>query len=131
MQIKEAVTTCFQKYATIEGRAVRSEYWFWVLFVVICSVILKVVDRTIFGVDPVTQTSGGVFGLIFSLGTLVPYVCVGVRRMHDVDKSGWWLLINFIPIVGWIIFIVWAATQGTPGPNRFGAAPPASAPMVS
>ncbi len=123
MQMQEAVKTCFQKYATVQGRASRSEYWFWVLFVVICSLILGVLDGALFGIDPVTHQPNGIFRLIFSLATLVPHICVATRRLHDLDKSGWWQLINFIPIVGWIIFIVWAASKGTAGSNRFGADP--------
>jgi uncharacterized membrane protein YhaH (DUF805 family) len=129
MNIQEAVKTVFHNYATISGRAARSQYWFWALFVFLVTVALGVVDGAIFGTtvtaDGMTKTNS-VLGTIFTLGTLVPYICVAVRRMHDVDKSGWWLLINLIPVIGWILFIVWAATKGTTGDNRFGPDPLAS-----
>lgn len=127
MNFIDAVKTCFQKYATFSGRAMRSEYWFFVLFNFLGGFVLGLIDGMLFAsVDPATgHASSGPLGLIFSLATLLPGLAVGVRRLHDLDKSGWWILINIIPIVGWIIFIVWAATKGTEGPNKFG--PPATA----
>jgi uncharacterized membrane protein YhaH (DUF805 family) len=107
-------TVLMQKYANFSGRAIRSEYWWWVLFAIIASIVLGVVDY-ILGVQ--------LLGSIFSLATLIPGIAVGVRRLHDLDKSGWWLLIAFIPLIGFILLIYWFAQPGTPGPNRFG--PPA------
>ena len=108
MTFVEAIQTCFRQYATFEGRASRSEYWWWVLFVVAGSLAAELIGSLISGV--------------FALATLVPFIAVAARRMHDTDRSGWWQLINFIPLIGWIIFIVWAAQEGKE-PNRFGAAP--------
>ena len=105
-------TVLMQKYANFSGRAIRSEYWWWVVFVIIASVVLAIVDYVL-GVQ--------LLGAIFSLATLIPGIAVGVRRLHDLDKSGWWLLIGFIPLIGFIILIYWFAQSGTPGPNRFGA----------
>jgi uncharacterized membrane protein YhaH (DUF805 family) len=65
----------------------------------------------------------GFLSLIWSLAVLLPGIAVAVRRMHDLDKSGWWVLIGLIPIIGWIIFIIWACTKGTDGSNRFGPDP--------
>jgi uncharacterized membrane protein YhaH (DUF805 family) len=105
-------TVLVQKYAKFDGRAVRSEYWWYVLFAVIASVVLAVVDYAL-GIQ--------LLGTIFSLATLIPGIAVGVRRLHDLDKSGWWLLISLIPIIGFIVLIYWLVQPGTPGANRFGA----------
>lgn len=114
MNFPDVVRTCFQKYVVFNGRAARSEYWFWVLFTFIGSFVLGIVDG-ILGM----QLLGG----LFTLAVLLPSISVGVRRLHDIDKSGWWILINLIPIIGLIVFIFWAVTKGTAGDNRFGADP--------
>lgn len=116
MGFTEAVTTVLSKYAVFTGRAVRPEYWWFFLANVILSIILTFVDRAILGFP--------LLGPIASLGLLLPGIGVSVRRLHDIDKSGWWLLIGLIPIVGAIILIVWLVQTGTAGPNRFG--PPAA-----
>jgi uncharacterized membrane protein YhaH (DUF805 family) len=124
MNFQDAVKTCFQKYVTFSGRATRPEYWLFTLFNFICMVVLGLADGALFStIDQATGavTNSGPLGTIFTLATLLPAISVSVRRMHDIDKSGWFVLINLIPIVGWIIFIVWAATKGTEGSNRFGA----------
>lgn len=114
MNFPDAIKSCLENYVTFSGRARRAEYWYWVLFTFVTGVILGIVDG-ILGVE--------VLGTLFSLATLLPGIAVAVRRMHDTDRSGWWVLINIIPIVGWIIFIIWAATKGTAGDNRFGPDP--------
>jgi uncharacterized membrane protein YhaH (DUF805 family) len=100
------------------GRALRSEYWYWILGIVIISVVLSIIDISIG-----TQ----VLSYLFSLATLLPGLAVGARRLHDTDRSGWWLLLGLIPLVGAIILIVWFATEGTSGPNRFGGPAPTTA----
>jgi uncharacterized membrane protein YhaH (DUF805 family) len=106
-------TVVMQKYANFSGRAIRSEYWWFVLAYIIAYLVLAIVDYVL-GAQLLTS--------ILSLGLLIPSIAVGVRRLHDLDKSGWWLLLGLIPIVG-LILIYWFAQPGTPGPNRFG--PPA------
>lgn len=112
MGFTDAVTTVLSKYAVFTGRATRPEYWWFFLFNVILSIILTFVDRAILGFP--------LLGTIVSLALLLPGIGVGVRRLHDIDKSGWWLFIALIPLVGVIILIVWLVQSGTPGPNRFG-----------
>jgi len=107
MTFGESISTCFSKYATFNGRASRSEYWWFVLFTFLVSLATGMVSQTMSG--------------LFSLAVLLPSLAVGVRRLHDIDKSGWFLLLGLIPIVGWIILIVWAAQEGKE-PNRFSAA---------
>jgi len=108
-------------YANFNGRAGRSEFWWYVLFAIIASVVLALVDnlvfRNIIGVP--------ILGPIFSLATIIPGIAVSVRRLHDKDKSGWFILISLIPLVGAIVLLVWYATEGTPGDNQYGPPPAA------
>jgi uncharacterized membrane protein YhaH (DUF805 family) len=120
MGFTQAIASGFSKYVTFSGRAARSEFWYWVLFTVLASVILSVVDGMVFGMG---QDSVGVLGGLFSLGTILPSIAMAVRRLHDTDRSGWWYLLIFVPIIGWIILIIWYATAGQSGSNRFGADP--------
>ena len=108
-----------KNYATFSGRARRKEYWFFVLFIIIISVVLGLVEGLI--------GTGGLLGIVFTLGTLIPSIAVGVRRLHDTDRSGWWLLIALVPVIGAIVLIVFYCLDGTAGANRFGADPKAAA----
>ncbi len=110
MNMIEAVKAVFSKYATFEGRARRAEYWWFVLFSFIIAVVLNLINP-------------GLLGGIWSLATLLPSLAVGARRLHDTDRSGWWLLIGFIPVIGLIVLIVFFASRGHTGANRFGADP--------
>jgi len=103
-----------EKYANFEGRARRSEYWYFALVNIIISVILGVIDSVI-GIS--------VLGGIYSLAVLVPSIAVGVRRMHDIGKSGWYLLVALIPIAGIIWLLVLLCKEGDTGPNEYGADP--------
>lgn len=118
MNMIEAVKAVFSKYVTFSGRARRAEYWWYTLFIVIVSIVLVGVDLALFG-------SNYTFGIadVWSLATLLPSLAVSVRRLHDTDRSGWWLLLILIPLIGAIILIVWQATKGTDGSNRFGEDP--------
>ena len=120
MGFQEAVRTCFQKYVVISGRAPRSEFWWWTLFLIIVNIVLGLLDGAIFGFGP---DDVGAFGIIFSLATLLPSICVAGRRLHDRDMSAWWLLIGFIPIIGALVLLFFYLTKGTDGPNRFGPDP--------
>ena len=102
-----------QRYADFQGRSRRMEYWMFFLFTFVTSLILGVID----GLLGLQGASGyGVLGGLFSLATIIPSIAVGVRRMHDTDHSGWWLL---LPLVN----LIFAVTPGTSGPNRFGPDP--------
>ena len=110
-----------KKYAVFDGRARRKEYWFFVLFNVIISIVLAVVDAAV----GLSTDAGnvGVLGGIYWLAVLLPSIAVTVRRLHDTDRSGWWILISFVPFVGGIILLVFTLFDGTPGPNKYGADP--------
>lgn len=118
MNMIEAVKAVFSKYATFEGRARRSEYWWFVLFNFIVSVVLAM----LFGGGG-NGFGGDIVSMIWTLATLLPSLAVGARRLHDTNRSGWWLLIALIPLIGMIVLIVFCASRGTPGPNRFGQDP--------
>lgn len=107
MTFGESIRTCFSKYATFDGRATRSEYWWFFLFTFLVTIAAGIVSESLSG--------------LLSLALLLPSLAVGARRLHDIDKSGWFLLVWFIPIIGWIIMIVWAVQEGKE-PNRFTAA---------
>src|SRR5437899_1756811 len=113
----EAVSTGFGKYATFAGRARRPEYWYWVLFGVLVGIAAGILDVLISG------TNSGVFSVLSSLGLLLPNLAVTARRLHDIDRSAWWILILLLPIVGAIVLFVFMCLRGTAGPNRFGQDP--------
>ncbi|WP_328999150.1 DUF805 domain-containing protein [Kribbella sp. NBC_00709] len=116
-----------KKYAVFDGRARRKEYWMFVLFNVIASIILSILDK-ILGLDfgSGSSSSSGWLSTIYSLAVLLPTIGVAIRRMHDTGRSGWWILINLIPCIGWIWFIVLAAQEGNAGDNAYGPDPKAA-----
>lgn len=111
-----------KQYADFGGRARRKEYWMFVLFNLIISVVLSIVASLIR--LPILAT-------LYSLAILVPGIAVSVRRMHDIGKSGWVLLIGLIPLLGAIVLLVWAAQEGNQGSNQYGADPKSGASGVS
>lgn len=109
-----------KKYAVFSGRAQRSEFWYFALFNIIISVVLSLLDRVLgLGGD----LSVGVLSSIYSLAVLIPSIAVGVRRLHDTDRSGWWILIGLIPIIGWIMLIIFYVKDSQPGENQYGPNP--------
>jgi uncharacterized membrane protein YhaH (DUF805 family) len=113
-----------KKYAEFSGRSRRSEYWYFVLFYVLIYMGLALVD-TLTG--SFNAASGmGILSGIYSLGMLIPSIAVGIRRLHDTDRSGWWLLISFVPVIGAIVLIVFFFQDSQPGDNRFGPNPKAA-----
>lgn len=117
-----------RQYADFGGRARRTEFWMFVLVNLIISIVLGIIDTAI-GTAHVYSASGmatyspGILGSIYGLAVLIPSIAVTVRRLHDTDRSGWWFLIQLIPIVGSIILLVFVCLDGTRGPNRFGPDP--------
>jgi uncharacterized membrane protein YhaH (DUF805 family) len=112
MTFPQAIEAGFRNYVNFSGRASRPEYWFWVLFSAVGQIVFTIVDA---------MTGIAALSALFALSTLLPGIAVAVRRLHDLDKSGWFLLLVLIPLVGAIIVIIWACQEGTPGPNRFGS----------
>ena len=114
-----------KKYATFTGRSRRREYWFFILFYIIFAVALGFVDGLVGTVDAASGL--GVFSSIFLLATFIPSISVAVRRLHDTDRSGWWLLIGLVPLVGSIVILVFTLLDGTPDQNQYGPNPKAAA----
>ena len=114
MGIVDAVQNCFNNYANANGRARRSEFWYWVLFSFIVQAIAAGIARA---------TGFSVITLIASLALTFPTVCVGIRRLHDIGMSGWYYLVSFIPLVGTILMIVWGVRDSQPGSNQYGPNP--------
>jgi len=109
------------KYATFEGRARRQEYWYYVLFCVLAIAVLAVVDEV---TGTFSEEAGvGLLSGLFILATFVPTLAVLVRRLHDTDRSGWWVLINCIPVLGALVLLVFTLLDSQPGANRFGPNP--------
>ncbi len=101
----DAVKICFRKYVDFNGRASRPEYWWFFLFGLALSIITMMFP---------------LINMLISLVLILPSIAVGVRRLHDIDRTGWWLLIGLIPLVGFIVLIIFLTKQGTAGQNRFG-----------
>jgi len=109
-----------KKYAVFSGRAQRAEYWYFVLFSIIVSIILVILDGMIGTINE--QSGYGLLSGIYSLAVIIPSVAVATRRLHDIGKSGWWQLIALIPILGVIVLIVWFATDSKEE-NQYGKNP--------
>jgi uncharacterized membrane protein YhaH (DUF805 family) len=120
MGFTAAIKTGFQKYIGFSGRAARSEYWYWVLFVILVQIVAWLIDMTLFGFN---TTGVNPIGALASLALFLPGLAVSIRRLHDIDRVGWWVLLALIPIVGAIVLIYWACLRGTVGANRFGPDP--------
>ncbi|MFL6796857.1 MAG: DUF805 domain-containing protein [Xanthobacteraceae bacterium] len=123
MTFGEAISSGFQNYVNFTGRASRSAFWYWFLFAVLLSIAASIIDQVAFSHSDITPISS-----LVGLALLLPGIAVTVRRLHDTDRSGWWVLLWFIPIIGWIILIIWYCARGTLGPNRFGPDPLAAVP---
>lgn len=109
----DAIKICLSKYADFNGRAARPEFWFFVLFVFIVQVALEVTTA-------ISPMISHLLSILFSLAVLVPSLAVGARRLHDIDRSGWFQLIGLIPIIGAIVLIYFYCQPGTAESNRFG-----------
>ena len=108
------------KYADFSGRAPRAEYWWFYLMVIIGYFVASILDSFV-GTGGM-MGSFGVLTMIVMLGLFLPSIAAGVRRLHDTDRSGWWLLIAIIPLIG-LVLIYFLVLEGTKGDNRFGADP--------
>lgn len=110
-----------KKYAVFSGRARRKEYWYFALFYLIIYIVLSFIDRAT-GTFNLKSHVGLLTG-IFALAMVMPSLAVSVRRLHDTDRTGWWLLIGFVPLIGAIVLLVFFVLDGTPETNRFGQNP--------
>lgn len=111
MNFTEAVKTCFSKYATFSGRAGKPEFWWFFLFQVAVYFVVGMISEMLSGVA--------------ALALLLPGLAVGARRLHDIGKSGWFLLVGLIPLIGFFVMIYWFIQPST-GPNAYGGGPDVS-----
>jgi uncharacterized membrane protein YhaH (DUF805 family) len=117
--IKKAVITCFNKYVEFKGRAARPEFWWFALFQFVVVVVLDAIYRPIGG--------------LASLAMLLPGLAVAARRLHDIGKSGWFLLLLLIPVIGWLVLLYFYCQPGQPAANEYGeptSTPPAAPEMA-
>jgi uncharacterized membrane protein YhaH (DUF805 family) len=105
-----------KNYFNVTGRARRTEYWMYFLIYIVIVIVAGILDALV---------GAGLIGGLVALAHLIPSITVGVRRLHDIGKSGWWLLIALIPLIGWIIAIYWAVKEGDPQDNLYGPNPKA------
>lgn len=111
-----------RRYAEFSGRSRRKEYWMFTLLMVIAGIVIGTVE----GILGINTMVGGIYGpltTLLILATIVPSIAVGIRRLHDTDRSGWWLLICLIPLIGSLVLLYFFVSDGTSGPNRFGPDP--------
>lgn len=137
MSFGQAVKYVYGNYANFQGRASRSEFWWFYLFYAIIAVALYVIYFVGLAASPKTEISSGVYEVsmgplaiiaiillaIWWLANLIPILAVWIRRLHDSDKSGWWMLLLFACGVGGIVLFIFALLPGTPGPNKYGEGP--------
>ena len=117
MNFQEAIKSGFRNYVTFSGRAPRSEFWFWVLFEVLVSIVANILDVAIFPFSDVSPLNA-----IVSVALFLPSLAVSVRRLHDIDRTGWWVLIS-LTVIGVVLLLIWNCLRGTIGANRFGPDP--------
>ncbi len=114
-----------KKYAVFSGRARRKEYWYFFLFNVLITIVLLVIDGMTGTLN--AEAGIGLLGGIYALAVLIPALAVSVRRLHDTDRSGWWLLIMLIPLIGVIVILVFMVQDSKPGENQYGSNPKGAA----
>ena len=113
-----------KKYAVFGGRARRKEYWYFVLFNFLIYIVLTIIDGAIGTFS--AEAGGGLLSGIYAIAVIIPYFAVGVRRLHDTNRSGWWLLIGLIPIIGAIVLTVFLVFDSKPEENQYGPNPKAT-----
>lgn len=116
MSFKNAVMFCFSRYAEFTGRASRTQFWFFTLFVILVDIVLNFFELILF-----RDSNIHILTILWFLATVIPHLAVGSRRLHDIGQSGWLQLLWIIPCVGFIIMIVLYAMPTKPGENKYGA----------
>src|SRR6266404_3408446 len=121
MNFTQAISSGINNYVNFTGRAARSEFWYWALFAALASLAGELIDLALFTPSTFTPVQ-----TLVNLALFLPGLAVSVRRLHDLDRTGWWLLIT-LTIIGLIVLLIWDCIKGTDGPNRFGPDPLAGA----
>lgn len=124
MTFTEAVSTVLSKYATFSGRATRSEFWWYALFLVVLFAVTQLIDGFLVGPMLGFGLGDGEAGqpltMLVSLGLLLPNIAVAVRRLHDIGRTGWWVLIGLVPIIGFLLLLYWYVQPSEEGQNQYG-----------
>ena len=127
MNMVEAVKHVMSNYANFSGRARRSEFWWWVLALILLQIVTSIIDGALIapmlGAEAFSPEAGQPLSLLVALALLIPCIAVSVRRLHDLDRSGWWYLLGLVPIIGPLVLLFWYVQPGTAGDNQFGTAP--------
>ncbi|MCD7904104.1 MAG: DUF805 domain-containing protein [Clostridiales bacterium] len=110
-------TRAFKNYANFKGRDSRKQFWMFILFNFVISLIIQVVAALILG------DSAAIIMSIYELIVLIPSIAIIVRRLHDINKSGFWIFINCVPLIGWIWYLILVCKKGDEGSNRYGSVP--------
>ena len=114
MSFTDSIRSGFDNYVNFDGRASRPMYWWWVLFAILASIVGNILDAII---------GASIFSILIGLALFLPGLAVAVRRLHDTDRSGWWILIGLIPIIGFIVLIVFLVQKSDPVDNEYGPPP--------
>ena len=124
MNFTTAVKSVLGKYAQFSGRATRPEFWYWCLALFGLNVVLAVVYGAfiapLLGFEAFAPEAGQPLQMLASLALFLPSLGVAIRRLHDIDRSGWWLLVGMIPVLGLLVLLWWYTRPGTEGSNQFG-----------
>lgn len=115
MDFQSAIRSGLSKWITFSGRSSRSEFWYWILFVILLSMVLSFIG--------LSTSSGSIIGFFVAIFFMVAYFSIAIRRLHDLDKSGWWMLLSLFPVLGTLILMAWFTIKGTVGSNQYGADP--------
>jgi uncharacterized membrane protein YhaH (DUF805 family) len=117
MSFADAIKSVYTNYVNFQGRARRSEYWWFYLFYILAIAVLAGV------LGAMNESVGDLLAGLFVLGTIIPLLAVGVRRLHDTGRSGWWILIGLVPVVGFIVLIIFFVGDSEAGANKYGPNP--------
>jgi uncharacterized membrane protein YhaH (DUF805 family) len=120
------IDTVKNRYVDFKGRSTRSEFWYFMLFYVIIGLILVVFDSLLFSsgsTDAGGSWTGGLLSTLLSLGLLLPSLGLSIRRLHDIGKTGWWVLISLVPLIGFIVLLIFYVKDSQPGSNEYGSNP--------
>ena len=121
MTFTDAIRSGFENYGKFEGRASRAAYWWWFLFAILANVAGGILDA-ILGTNFVR--------ILVAVALFVPGLSVAVRRLHDIDRSGWWIFLILIPLIGFIVLLIWYLREGDPADNQYGPPPVTGAPAA-
>ena len=112
--LKDAAQQFFARYIDFSGRSNRGEFWFWVIDAILISIAIGLLDAIFFGGE--TDPLSALWGLV----TFIPSIALSVRRLHDIGRTGWWVLIALVPLIGWLVLIWFHAQPPEDGPNKWG-----------